>query len=133
MARGKPVQEGVRVILLSTGSEESFMEGMQAFGRRHFPELARERGAYTAAAVSEIARRLHLSGGTVRNYLSEAIGKLVLFLVLFLGWLLPGVAVVGAVAGALRAADVRMQDRHHLAQVAHVGGAGGDAGDDGRA
>jgi hypothetical protein len=34
--------EGVRVILLSTGSEESFMEGMQAFGRRHFPSLPRE-------------------------------------------------------------------------------------------
>jgi acetylornithine deacetylase/succinyl-diaminopimelate desuccinylase-like protein len=34
--------EGVRVILLSTGSEESFMEGMQAFGRRHFPLLDRE-------------------------------------------------------------------------------------------
>jgi Peptidase family M28 len=32
---------GVRVILLSTGSEESFMEGMQAFGRRHFPRLPR--------------------------------------------------------------------------------------------
>ena len=30
---------GVRVILLSTGSEEGFMEGMQAFGRRHFREL----------------------------------------------------------------------------------------------
>jgi acetylornithine deacetylase/succinyl-diaminopimelate desuccinylase-like protein len=33
--------EGVRVLFLSTGSEESFMEGMQAFGRRHFPELDR--------------------------------------------------------------------------------------------
>jgi hypothetical protein len=32
----------VRVILLSTGSEESFMEGMQAFGRRHFPNLPRQ-------------------------------------------------------------------------------------------
>jgi acetylornithine deacetylase/succinyl-diaminopimelate desuccinylase-like protein len=32
---------GVRVILLSTGSEESFMEGMQAFGRRHFGSLPR--------------------------------------------------------------------------------------------
>ena len=32
---------GVRVILLSTGSEEGFMEGMQAFGRRHFGELDR--------------------------------------------------------------------------------------------
>jgi acetylornithine deacetylase/succinyl-diaminopimelate desuccinylase-like protein len=31
----------VRVILLSTGSEESFMEGMQGFGRRHFRELDR--------------------------------------------------------------------------------------------
>ena len=37
----QPPQE-VRVILLSTGSEEGFMEGMQAFGRRHFPELPRE-------------------------------------------------------------------------------------------
>jgi hypothetical protein len=33
--------QGVRVILLSTGSEEGFMEGMQAFGRRHFKELDR--------------------------------------------------------------------------------------------
>jgi hypothetical protein len=31
--------DGVRVILLSTGSEESFMEGMQGFGRRHFAAL----------------------------------------------------------------------------------------------
>ena len=30
---------GIRVILLSTGSEESLMEGMQAFARRHFPAL----------------------------------------------------------------------------------------------
>jgi Zn-dependent M28 family amino/carboxypeptidase len=33
---------GVRVILLSTGSEESFSEGMQAWGQRHFPSLRRE-------------------------------------------------------------------------------------------
>jgi hypothetical protein len=33
---------GVRVLLISTGSEESFSEGMQAFGRRHFAELKRE-------------------------------------------------------------------------------------------
>jgi Peptidase family M28 len=32
---------GIRVILLSTGSEESFSEGMKAFGERHFPELPR--------------------------------------------------------------------------------------------
>ena len=34
--------EGVRVILLSTGSEESSMEGMRGFARRHFPSLPRE-------------------------------------------------------------------------------------------
>jgi Peptidase family M28 len=33
---------GVRVIFLSTGAEESFMEGMQAFARRHFGALPRE-------------------------------------------------------------------------------------------
>ncbi len=42
LARELPVP-GVRVILLSTGSEESFMEGMQAFGRRHFKNLRKER------------------------------------------------------------------------------------------
>ncbi len=35
-------EPGLRVILLSTGSEESFMEGMRAFGRRHFDALPRE-------------------------------------------------------------------------------------------
>jgi acetylornithine deacetylase/succinyl-diaminopimelate desuccinylase-like protein len=34
--------EGVRVILLSTGSEESFSEGMKAFGERHFPSLPKQ-------------------------------------------------------------------------------------------
>jgi hypothetical protein len=33
---------GLRVILLSTGSEESFSEGMKAFGERHFPSLAKQ-------------------------------------------------------------------------------------------
>jgi hypothetical protein len=37
---------GVRVILLSTGAEESFMEGMQAFARRHFAALPRESTAF---------------------------------------------------------------------------------------
>jgi hypothetical protein len=32
----------VRVLLVSTGSEESFMEGMQAFMRRHAPSLPRD-------------------------------------------------------------------------------------------
>ncbi len=34
--------EGLRVLLVSTGSEESLMEGMRAFRRRHFPSLPRE-------------------------------------------------------------------------------------------
>jgi hypothetical protein len=34
---------GKRVLLVSTGSEESFSEGMQGFARRHFPALPRER------------------------------------------------------------------------------------------
>jgi hypothetical protein len=33
---------GLRVLLVSTGSEESYMEGMRAFARRHFPSLPRE-------------------------------------------------------------------------------------------
>jgi hypothetical protein len=39
--REEPV-DGVRTILLSAGSEESFSEGMKAFGERHFGELPRE-------------------------------------------------------------------------------------------
>jgi hypothetical protein len=38
----RPV-EGVRVLLVSTGSEESFMEGMRGWVRRHGPTLDRER------------------------------------------------------------------------------------------
>lgn len=38
----RPV-EGLRVLLVSTGSEEGFMEGMQAFARRHFPSLEPDR------------------------------------------------------------------------------------------
>ena len=40
--RERPIS-GVRVLLISTGSEESFSEGMQAFGRRHFGELDPDR------------------------------------------------------------------------------------------
>jgi Zn-dependent M28 family amino/carboxypeptidase len=39
--RERPVQ-GVRVLLLSTGSEESMSEGMQAFAERHFGQLDTE-------------------------------------------------------------------------------------------
>jgi hypothetical protein len=38
----RPVR-GLRVVLLSTGSEESFMEGMQGFARRHFRDLPVDR------------------------------------------------------------------------------------------
>jgi hypothetical protein len=34
--------KGVRVMLLSTGSEESFMEGMRGFARLNFPSLPKE-------------------------------------------------------------------------------------------
>ena len=49
--------EGVRVILLSTGSEEGFMEGMQAFGRRHFAALD---GATTEFVCLECVGSPHL-------------------------------------------------------------------------
>ncbi|HET7120090.1 MAG TPA: M28 family peptidase [Solirubrobacterales bacterium] len=39
--REDPPQD-LRVILLSTGSEESFSEGIKAWGERHFPSLPRE-------------------------------------------------------------------------------------------
>jgi peptidase M28-like protein len=42
LLRARPV-EGVRVLLVSTGSEESFMEGMRGWVRRHGPGLDRER------------------------------------------------------------------------------------------
>src|SRR5215212_2021318 len=38
LLREQPV-EGVRVLLVSTGSEESFMEGMRGWVRRHGPQL----------------------------------------------------------------------------------------------
>ncbi|HET6867861.1 MAG TPA: M28 family peptidase [Solirubrobacteraceae bacterium] len=47
MATAATLQErpitGLRVLLVSTGSEESFSEGMQGFGHRHFHELHHDR------------------------------------------------------------------------------------------
>ena len=37
---------GLRVLLLSTGSEESFLEAMVRFGERHFGDLPRERTTF---------------------------------------------------------------------------------------
>ncbi len=53
---------GVRVILLSTGSEESFMEGMQAYARRHFASLARERTRVICVDTVGSPRLLALEG-----------------------------------------------------------------------
>lgn len=39
---GADPPDGIRVILLSAGSEESFSEGIKAFGERHFDDLPRE-------------------------------------------------------------------------------------------
>jgi len=39
---GAEPPQGIRVVLLSTGSEESFSEGIKAFGERHFDSLSRE-------------------------------------------------------------------------------------------
>jgi hypothetical protein len=40
--------EGVRLLLVSTGSEESNSEGMQEWGRRHFASLPRETTTFVA-------------------------------------------------------------------------------------
>ena len=40
--RDEPIS-GLRVMLVSAGSEESLQEGIRAFGRRHFPSLPRDR------------------------------------------------------------------------------------------
>ena len=40
--RDEPV-EGLRVMLVSCGAEETLQEGVRAFGRRHFPDLPRDR------------------------------------------------------------------------------------------
>jgi Zn-dependent M28 family amino/carboxypeptidase len=46
--RDDPV-DGLRVVLVSAGSEESNSEGFQAYGRRHFAELPRRRTSVIAA------------------------------------------------------------------------------------
>jgi hypothetical protein len=40
--------EGVRVLLVSAGSEETFQEGIRAWARRHFGSLPRERTSFVA-------------------------------------------------------------------------------------
>lgn len=59
--RAEPI-DAVRVILLSTGSEESFMEGMQAYARRHFSSLPRERTRVICVDTVGSPRLLALEG-----------------------------------------------------------------------
>ncbi|HEV2857930.1 MAG TPA: M28 family peptidase [Solirubrobacterales bacterium] len=54
--------QGVRVILLSTGSEESFSEGMKAWGERHFPQLPRESTFFLCLETIGSPRLLVLRG-----------------------------------------------------------------------
>ncbi|HEV2997508.1 MAG TPA: M28 family peptidase [Solirubrobacteraceae bacterium] len=60
LARG-PVP-GVRVLLLSTGSEESFMEGMRGFVRRHGPELDPTRTRFVALECVGSPRLMIMEG-----------------------------------------------------------------------
>jgi hypothetical protein len=68
--RERPVA-GVRVLLVSTGSEESFMEGMRAFGRRHFPQLDRDRTEFVCLESLGSPQLVVIEGEgmlTMRNY-----------------------------------------------------------------
>lgn len=65
------VHAGARVID-PTLATASLLQGEQQLTERERDVL---RVALTGATVSDIAGRLHLSQGTVRNYLSSAIGK----------------------------------------------------------
>ncbi|MEX2194497.1 MAG: M28 family peptidase [Thermoleophilaceae bacterium] len=59
--RANPL-ERTRVILLSTGSEESFSEGMQAWGRRHFPSLPTDSTDFICVDTVGSPRLLLLEG-----------------------------------------------------------------------
>jgi putative aminopeptidase FrvX len=61
--------QGVRVLLVSAGAEESFSEGMATWGRRHFPDLPRETTWVIAVdSVGSPTLCLPLSEGFLRNY-----------------------------------------------------------------
>ena len=91
----RALDAGVRGYLLKDAPSDHLAEAIRkvmACGRAIDPDLAlgawtennpltdRERQVLAAAeqgdSAKDIADRLHLSSGTVRNYLSEAIGKL---------------------------------------------------------
>jgi hypothetical protein len=69
--------DDLRVILLSVGSEESFSEGMKAFGERHFPELARESAFFICLESTGSPHLLVLRGEgflKMREYPPRALG-----------------------------------------------------------
>ena len=77
----EPVR-GVRVLLVSTGSEESFLEGMRGWLRRHGPELARERTRFVCLESVGSTELIMLEGegmirmadydGALRDELAES-------------------------------------------------------------
>jgi hypothetical protein len=71
--------QDLRVILLSTGSEESFSEGMKAFGERHFATLPKEKTFFVCLEALGAAHLLVLRGeGFLRmnEYPPEALSLL---------------------------------------------------------
>ena len=72
--------DGVRVILLSTGSEESFLEGMRGFARRHFGTLPRESTEFICLECVGSPELIVLEGEgmiRVRDYPEETRERLV--------------------------------------------------------
>ena len=65
--RERPVS-GLRVLLVSTGSEESFSEGMQAFGRRHFAHMDPGRTEFLVLECLGGRRLIVLEGAPVREH-----------------------------------------------------------------
>ena len=61
LLRERPVR-GLRVLLVSTGSEESFMEGMQAFARGHFASLPTDRTHVVCIDTVGSPRLMQLEG-----------------------------------------------------------------------
>lgn len=69
--------DGLRVILLSTGSEESFSEGIKAFGERHFDALPRESTFFLCLETLGATHLLALQGEgflKMRDYPPRALG-----------------------------------------------------------
>ncbi len=71
--------EHLRVILLSTGSEESFLEAMQRFGQRHFPGLDRDTTTFLCVESVGSPQLMLLDGEgllRLRRYPQRLIGHL---------------------------------------------------------